>query len=88
MEALLAVGLAGNVVQFVTCAGTFISEVNEIRKSGSPAALPGLKNSAEVLISQSMVLKSRLKASSATLAEEDQVNPAKRDACSLKSNSG
>lgn len=78
MEALLAVGLAGNVVQFVTCTGKFISEANEIRKSGSHTALPGLKKLAEVLTSQSKVLRSRLKAFSATLAEEDQVNHANR----------
>lgn len=88
MEALLAVGLAGNVVQFVTCAGKFISEANEIRKSGSHAALPGLKKLAEILTSQSTVLKSRLKASSAILAEEDQVNCIERNACSRRSNSG
>ncbi|CAO2653869.1 Nn.00g106020.m01.CDS01 [Neocucurbitaria sp. VM-36] len=74
MEALVAVGLAGNVVQFITSAGTFLKEANEIRKSGSPLSLPKLKTLTEVLTRQAALLKTRLEASSAvkTLAEEDQ----------------
>jgi hypothetical protein len=73
MEALVAVGLAGNVVQFVQGAGALISEANSIRKSGSPSSLPDLRKLSEKLTSQAAVLKTRLKASRATLAEEDQV---------------
>ncbi|KAH7394011.1 hypothetical protein DE146DRAFT_765582 [Phaeosphaeria sp. MPI-PUGE-AT-0046c] len=43
MEALIAVGLAGNVVQFVSFAGKLISETIAIRKTGSPSSLPGLR---------------------------------------------
>jgi hypothetical protein len=73
MEALVAVGLAGNVVQFVSAAGALIKEANSIRKEGSPSSLPELKNLSEALTRQATVLQTRLKASSATLAEEDQV---------------
>jgi hypothetical protein len=73
MEALVAVGLAGNVVQFASSAGTLIKEANLIRKSGSPSSLPKLKEISESLTSQAAALQKRLKASSATLTEEDQV---------------
>jgi hypothetical protein len=73
MEALVAVGLAGNVVQFVSAAGALIKEANSIRKEGSPSSLPKLKNLSEDLTKQAMVLQTRLKVSSATLAEEEQV---------------
>ncbi|KAF2472567.1 uncharacterized protein BDR25DRAFT_197492, partial [Lindgomyces ingoldianus] len=36
MEALVAIGLAGNVVQFVQFAGKLISEAESMRKNGSP----------------------------------------------------
>jgi hypothetical protein len=73
MEALVAVGLAGNVVQFVFAAGALIKEANSIRKEGSPSSLPKLKTLSEDLTKQATVLQTRLKASSATLPEEDQV---------------
>jgi hypothetical protein len=73
MEALVAVGLAGNVVQFVSAAGALIKEANSIRKEGGPSSLPKLKNLSEDLMNQAAVLRTRLKASNATLAEEDQV---------------
>jgi hypothetical protein len=78
MEALVAVGLAGNVVQFVSAAGALIKEANSIRKAGSPSSFPKLKNLSEALTSQATVLQTRLKASSATLAEEDQVREPSR----------
>jgi hypothetical protein len=73
MEALVAVGLAGNVAQFVSAAGALIKEANSIRKEGGPSSLPKLKNLSEDLMNQAAVLRTRLKASNATLAEEDQV---------------
>lgn len=73
MEALVAIGLAGNVVQFVTCAGSLIAQVNHIRRHESPRSLPELVQLSKTLTDQAATLKSRLKASAATLKEEDQV---------------
>jgi hypothetical protein len=81
MEALVAVGLAGNVVQFVSAAGALIKEANSIRKKGSPSSLPKLQNLSEDLTKQATVLQTRLKASSATLAEEDQVREPSKHPC-------
>ncbi|KAF2250748.1 hypothetical protein BU26DRAFT_269347 [Trematosphaeria pertusa] len=72
MEALLAIGLTGNVVQFVQFTGKLISESNEIRKSGSPSSLPELKTLSHNLITQTSIITTRLKACSATLAPEEQ----------------
>ena len=73
MEALVAISLAGNVIQFASSAGALIKEANSIRMIGSPSSLPKLKKLSEDLTSQAAILRTRLKASSATLAEEDQV---------------
>lgn len=75
MEALLAVGLAGNVVQFAQFAGKLISETNSIRRTGSPSSLPGLRSLAENLTKQADTIHKCLKAGNATLAQEDQVSP-------------
>jgi len=75
MEALLAVGLAGNVVQFVEFAGTLMSEMNSIRKTGSPSSLPWLKSFSSNLTEQAGVIHKWLKAGNATLTQEDQVKP-------------
>ncbi|KAF2652569.1 hypothetical protein K491DRAFT_43805 [Lophiostoma macrostomum CBS 122681] len=72
MEALLAVGLAGNVVQFVQFAGKLISEAKAIQNTGNPSSLPYLRGVSDSLTNQVGVIKSRLKASNATLAQEDQ----------------
>ncbi|CAN9221747.1 unnamed protein product [Alternaria alternata] len=72
MEALIAVGLAGNVVQFIQGAGTLIAQANAIRESSSPSSLPGLQRLCKTLTDQAAVLRTRLKACSATLKEEDQ----------------
>jgi hypothetical protein len=72
MEALVAVGLAGNVVQFVQGAGALISLANEIRDSGSPKSLPHLQSLSETLTGHAAVLRSRLIAST-PLTEENQV---------------
>ncbi|KAI4958244.1 hypothetical protein J4E86_003842 [Alternaria arbusti] len=74
MEALIAVGLAGNVVQFLQGVGSLIAEANAIRKSGSPSSLQDLRRLSTTLTDQAAVLKTRLKACSATLKEEDQVS--------------
>ncbi|KAH7070067.1 hypothetical protein FB567DRAFT_507528 [Paraphoma chrysanthemicola] len=74
MEALIAVGLAGNVVQFVQGAGTLITFAKSMRQGQrvNEKDLPNLRMLSEDLTSQAAILKSRLKASSATLTEEDQ----------------
>jgi hypothetical protein len=74
MEALIAVGLAGNVVQFLQGAGALIAEANAIRKSGRPSSLPYLQRLSRTLTDQAAVLNTRLKSCSATLNEEDQVS--------------
>jgi hypothetical protein len=74
MEALVAVGLAGNVVQFVQFTGELISETNSIRRTGSPSSLPDLRRLSEDLIQQADTIHKCLKASNASLAQEDQVN--------------
>ncbi|RYN23884.1 hypothetical protein AA0112_g9259 [Alternaria arborescens] len=74
MEALVAVGLAGNVVQFLQGAGTLIAEANAIRRNGSPSPLPQLRSLSKTLTDQAAVLRTRLKACSATLKEEDQAS--------------
>ncbi|KAH7070393.1 hypothetical protein BKA63DRAFT_518337 [Paraphoma chrysanthemicola] len=72
MEALVAVGLAGNVVQFALCVGTLVKEAKSIKQHGSTDAIPALRASTEALIGQSHALRIRLTASMATPAEEDQ----------------
>ncbi|KAI9857130.1 MAG: hypothetical protein M1813_008621 [Trichoglossum hirsutum] len=72
MEALLAVGLAGNVVQFVQLAGKLISETNAIRKTGNPSSLQDLQNLSESLTKQAGAVKTHLEASNAVLSQEDQ----------------
>lgn len=76
MEALLAVGLAGNVVQFVQFAGKFVSEVKSIRETGSPRSLPALKQLVDSLVKQAEVIHKCLtaKADTARLSQEDQVS--------------
>lgn len=73
MEALIAVGLAGNVVQFVLCLGTLAKEAKSINDTGSTEEVPAIKVSTQHVINQAMSLKARMKAFTATLAEEDQV---------------
>ncbi|KAF2787192.1 hypothetical protein K505DRAFT_288372, partial [Melanomma pulvis-pyrius CBS 109.77] len=74
MEALVAIGLAGNVVQFVQFAGKLISEAKSIRETGSPRSLPGLKSLVDSLVKQAEVTHKCLvaKADTARLTQEDQ----------------
>lgn len=75
MEALVAVGLAGNVVQFVDFSAKLMTEVNWIRKNGSPKSLPELKRLTDSLTRQAGSLHQFLSAKSPTKAftQEDQV---------------
>jgi len=72
MEALLAVELAGNVVQLVQFATNLISKTNTIRKSGSPSSLPHLGKLSESLTKEADTIHNCLKASNASLAQEEQ----------------
>lgn len=62
MEALVAVGLAGNVVQFALCLGTLAKEANSIRETGSTEDLPGIVSSTQQVVDQSVTLRERLQA--------------------------
>jgi hypothetical protein len=73
MEALLAVGLAGNVVQFVQFSGQLISLAKEIKKRGAASSLLDLRKVAQNLTQQTRVIVTRLKANTATLEQEEQV---------------
>ncbi|RYN83646.1 hypothetical protein AA0117_g1679 [Alternaria alternata] len=72
MEALLAVGLAGNVVQFVQFSGQLISLAKEIKKRGAASSLLDLRKVAQNLTQQTRVIVTRLKANTATLEQEEQ----------------
>ncbi|KAH7127161.1 hypothetical protein B0J11DRAFT_605192 [Dendryphion nanum] len=74
MEALVAVGLAGNVVQFIQFAGKLISEVKSIRETGSPSSFPRLKEVVENLVKQAEIIHQCLtaKANTTQLTQEDQ----------------
>jgi hypothetical protein len=76
MEALIAVGLAGNVVQFLQGVGKLISVATAMQRNGvlnRGEGLPDIYKLSTTIITQATILTSRLKASSATLPEEDQV---------------
>jgi hypothetical protein len=73
MEALVAVGLAGNVVQFVQFSAQLISIAKDIKKTGAPASLLELKELTQNLTQQTQVIVMRLKANTATLEQEEQV---------------
>ena len=73
MEALVAVGLAGTVVQFVQFSAQLVSIAKDIRKNGAPSSLPNLKTLTKSLIQQTEVIATRLKANAATLEAEEQV---------------
>lgn len=76
LEALVAVSLAGNVVQFVQFAGELISQTITIRKNGGPSSLSELKKLTESLRNQACVITTHLEAGAVNqvLAQEDQVS--------------
>jgi hypothetical protein len=75
MEALVAVGLAGNVVQFVQFAGSLIAEAKSIRETGSPRSFPGLRRLVDDLVKQAANIHNCLnaRAAAASPTQEDQV---------------
>lgn len=74
MEALVAVGLAGNVVQFVQFSSQLISLAKEIKKKGAPPSLVAVRSLTQNLMTQTQVIITRLKANVATLEQEEQVS--------------
>ena len=73
MEALVAVGLVGNVVQLADWLMTLARAANSINKNGVTNELPTIKESTQTVIEQSAALQARLKSSNATLSKEEQV---------------
>ena len=73
MEALIAIGLGGNVVQFVQFSDQLISLAKEIKKKGAPSSLVDLRKVAQNLIQQTRIIVTRLKANTAILEQEEQV---------------
>ncbi|KAF2106175.1 hypothetical protein BDV96DRAFT_654889 [Lophiotrema nucula] len=57
MEALVAVGLAGNIVQFVQFSGNLISEAKAMKRAGSHTSLSRLKELSETLTRQAKIIK-------------------------------
>jgi hypothetical protein len=87
MEALVAVALAGNVLQFLQSAAKFIAVAKDIREKGHPSSLTDLRELSQTLIQQTHVIAVRLKANTATLEQEEQVRERKVVSCTtLRSN--
>lgn len=61
MEALVAVGLAGNVVQFVQFSGQFISLAKEIKRKGAPSSLVNLRKAVQVITHNAREIVTQLK---------------------------
>ncbi|KUJ11274.1 uncharacterized protein LY89DRAFT_674608 [Mollisia scopiformis] len=76
LEALVAIGLAGNVIQFVQYAGEMISQANAIRKSGSPSSLPDLRKLTESLTKQACIIEGHLEALNASQSITNEGNAA------------
>jgi hypothetical protein len=74
MEALIAVGLAGNVVQFVQFSGSLISEMRSICETGSPSAIPDLQKLAKTVVEQAASIQKCLKSSEKDLEKEEQAS--------------
>jgi hypothetical protein len=75
MEALAAVSLAGNVMQFLHFSSKVISEARTIEKNGGPSSIADLQRFASNSTKQAGIIRSRLQASIYTrpLSEENQV---------------
>jgi hypothetical protein len=71
MEALVAVGFAGNVAQFVQFSAQLISLAKKIKKKGAPLSLLDLLKVTEILTQQTRVIITRLKVNIATLEQEE-----------------
>ncbi|TAQ87101.1 hypothetical protein B7494_g4578 [Chlorociboria aeruginascens] len=72
LEALVAVSLAGNVVQFLQYAGELISQTKAIRRSGGPSSLPDLRKLTESLSKQACIIQTHLQAPNAAQPNPNQ----------------
>lgn len=73
MEALVAIGLAGNVVQFVQFAGSIISKAAEIRSQGSLSSIKELQKDTKGVNQQAQMIKAHLASHEATLNTDEKV---------------
>ena len=78
MEALVAFGLAGNVVQLTHFAGSLLSELKSIKRTGSPSSLPELITLVAIVNGQidtihACLLSDLERRGSTRLRKEDQV---------------
>jgi hypothetical protein len=76
LEALVAIGLAGNVVQFAQVAAGLISQADDIRKNGAPSSLRDLRKLTVYLIDQTNTFHTQLdnKPTQESPTEEDQAS--------------
>ncbi|PSN68044.1 hypothetical protein BS50DRAFT_633683 [Corynespora cassiicola Philippines] len=74
MEAVVAIALAGNVIQFAQLAKGIFSEAKAVRETGYPRSLIALRGSVDNLLKQSGIIHARLvtKADGNKLSQEDQ----------------
>lgn len=72
----MAVGLAGNVLQFVQSASTVIALTREIRKTGASSALEDFKRRTKALAQQTTTIRDHLETGSTeeNRLPEDQVS--------------
>lgn len=73
MEALIAVGLAGNVVQFVQFSSVVISEARAIRATGRSSSLARLKELSTTLTRHANTVKMRIEGNGTPLEPEEEV---------------
>lgn len=67
LEALVALSLAGNVVQFADFSSKAIVLFNEVRKHGAPSRMGELQQTATVLVEQTAQMESEMQATSITM---------------------
>ena len=75
MEALAAVSLAGNVIQFVDFSSKVISEARSIERNGDLSSITDLQRYVSNSTKQAGIIRSRLQASTYArpLSEDNQV---------------
>ena len=76
LEALVAIGLAGNVVQFAQVAAGLISQADDIRKNGAPSSLRDIRKLTVYLIDQTKAFHIQLdnRPTQEPPTEEDQAS--------------
>lgn len=76
IEALVAVGLAGNVVQFVHTSAEILAQSKAIWRTGNPSSITELRTLTETLTKQVEMMQSSLemnRANTTNISPEDQV---------------